>query len=341
MVLVTGNFRQNARRIRHEFWRRLPVTFMIPAISIQNLTKFYRRFKALDDVSLDVQPGEFFGFLGPNGAGKTTTISVITGLANYQKGNVRVFDYDVTRDYRTTRALIGLVPQEFNFDPFLYAEQILAFEGGYFGIPWREAKAKAQELLELFDLTEKRREHYKRLSGGMKRRLLIARALMHRPKILILDEPTAGVDLELRHQLWDFLRKLNREGTTVVLTTHYIEEAEKLCGRIGVIHKGSIVALDPTEKLIRKMSGDQVELFLKNRLDSLPVSLADFLILLEEEGRKLRFEEKNDAVPRILKVLHQEGIEIERIDIRRPTLEDAFLRLVGKKDKADKALAAE
>lgn len=306
---------------------------MIPAISIQNLSKFYRKFKALNDVSLEVQVGEFFGFLGPNGAGKTTTISVITGLANYQQGSVRVFGRDVTADYRTTRALIGLVPQEFNFDPFLHAEQILVFEGGYFGMPWREAKKRAQELLELFDLWEKRHDHYKRLSGGMKRRLLIARALMHRPKILILDEPTAGVDLELRHQLWDFLRKLNREGTTVVLTTHYIEEAEKLCGRIGVIHEGSIVALDPTEKLIRKMSGDQVELFLKERLESLPVLLKHFQIFLEEEGRKLRFEETGDAVPKILKVLHQQGIEIERIDIRRPTLEDAFLKLVGKKDR--------
>ena len=307
---------------------------MVSAISIEHLTKYYRNFKALNDVSLEVAEGEFFGFLGPNGAGKTTTISVITGLANYQKGSVRVFGCDVGADYRTTRALIGLVPQEFNFDPFLSAEQILSFEGGYFGIPWREAKQRAQELLKLFDLAEKRHEGYKRLSGGMKRRLLIARALMHRPKILILDEPTAGVDLELRHQLWDFLRRLNREGTTVVLTTHYIEEAEKLCSRIGVIHKGSIVALDSTETLIRKMSGDQVELFLKARLDFLPVSLKSFQIFLEEEGRKLRFEEKNDAVPKILKALHQEGIEIEKIDIRRPTLEDAFLKLVGKKDKA-------
>ncbi|MBI3314120.1 MAG: ABC transporter ATP-binding protein [Candidatus Omnitrophica bacterium] len=305
---------------------------MIPAISIENLTKYYRKFKALESVSLEVQAGDFFGFLGPNGAGKTTTISVITGLANYQTGRVRVFGHDVINDYRKSRALIGLVPQEFNFDPFLSAEQILTFEGGYFGISRRDAKKRAQELLEFFDLWQKRNDGYKRLSGGMKRRLLIARALMHKPKILILDEPTAGVDLELRYQLWDFLRKLNQQGTTVVLTTHYIEEAERLCGHIGVIHQGKIVALDPTETLIRKMSGDQVELYLKNELKTIPDEITSIPVVLENEGKKLRFEEKNNAVAKVLKVIHNRGIEIDKIDIRRPTLEDAFLRLIRKKE---------
>ena len=306
---------------------------MTPAISIQHLTKFYRNFKALEDVSLEILPGEFFGFLGPNGAGKTTTISVITGLANFQAGNVKVFGHDVRKDYRTTRALIGLVPQEFNFDPFLSAEQILVFEAGYFGIPRREARTRATELLGFFELLGKRNEGYKRLSGGMKRRLLIARALMHRPKVLILDEPTAGVDLELRYTLWEFLRKLNREGTTIVLTTHYIEEAERLCGRIGVIHKGKIVALDATETLIRKMSGDQVEFYLRDRLEEIPEEIHTVPILIENGGRKLRFEEKNSAVTEVLKALHVRGLEIEKIDVRRPTLEDAFLKLIGKKIK--------
>jgi len=309
---------------------------MQPAIEIKNLTKYYRRFKALEDVSLEVERGEFFGFLGPNGAGKTTTISAVTGLANYQSGTVRVFGHDVRSDYRKSRALIGLVPQEFNFDPFLTAEQILIFEGGYFGISRREARSRAQELLEFFGLWTKRGEGYKRLSGGMKRRLLIARALMHRPKILILDEPTAGVDLELRYQLWDFLRKLNREGTTILLTTHYIEEAERLCGRIGVIHQGKIRALEATETLIRKMSGDQVELFLKTEIPAIPEEIVSIPIVLEEGGRKLRFEEKNQAVSTVLKVLHQRGMEIEKIDIRRPTLEDAFLRLIRKNEEAVK-----
>ena len=307
---------------------------MIPAIEIKNLSKFYKKFKALDSVSLDVQPGEFFGFLGPNGAGKTTTISVITGLANYQEGEVKVFGKDVKKDYRATRSMIGLVPQEFNFDPFLSAWQILTFEGGYFGIPWKESKKRAFELLDVFGLTAKKHEGYKKLSGGMKRRLLIARALMHRPKVLILDEPTAGVDLELRHRLWDFLRKINQDGTTIVLTTHYIEEAEKLCGRIGVIHEGRIVALDPTEILIRKMSGDQIVLILKGQLKEIPEDLKDAGITIEDGGRKLSFEEKSSAVNKVLNALHRLGLEVEKVDVEKPNLEQAFLKLTGGRQEA-------
>ena len=304
---------------------------MNPAISIQALTKFYRRFKALDQVSFEIEEGDFFGFLGPNGAGKTTTINAVTGLANFQGGAIQVFGHDVLKEYRLSRALIGLVPQEFNFDPFLSAEQILVFEGGYFGLTGSEAKARAQELLESFDLLKKRKEGYKRLSGGMKRRLLIARALMHRPKILILDEPTAGVDVELRHKLWEFLRNLNQQGITVFLTTHYIEEAEKLCNRIGVIHEGRIIALDPTETLIRKMTADRVELFLQAPLSSLPADLACLEVEMENGGRKIQFEERAGVVQKVLKVLYGNGTEIERINVRRPTLEDAFLKLTKKK----------
>jgi ABC-2 type transport system ATP-binding protein len=305
-----------------------------PAISIQSLVKYYRRFKALDGISFEVGEGDFFGFLGPNGAGKTTTISVITGLANYRQGTVEVFGHDVRADYRKSRALIGLVPQEFNFDPFLSAEEILVFEAGYFGFSQREAKQRAEELLETFDLAKKRKEGYKRLSGGMKRRLLIARALMHRPKILILDEPTAGVDLELRHRLWEFLRRLNREGVTIFLTTHYIEEAEKLCNRVGVIHEGKLIALDPTETLVRKMARDRVELFLKRPLPETPNELIPLEVGLGNGGQKLLFEEREGVVSHVLRILHQKGIEIERIDVRHPTLEDAFLKLTKKEGKA-------
>ena len=305
---------------------------MIPAISIKNLTKHYKKFLALDQVSFEVKEGEFFGFLGPNGAGKTTTIRVLTGLANYDQGSVEVFGHNVNKDYRKTRALIGLVPQEFNFDPFLNAEQILVYEGGYFGMPREAAKARAKELLTYFDLWDKRQEGYKKLSGGMKRRLMIARALMHKPKILILDEPTAGVDLELRYQLWSFLKKLNQEGTTIVLTTHYIEEAERLCSRIGVIHEGKIAAEAPTEILIRKMSGDQVELSLKKPLYEIPDELKALGVFYQPDDRLLRFEEKEGVVAPVLKCLHDLGFEIERINVRRPTLEDAFLKLTGRKE---------
>ncbi len=302
-----------------------------PAVSIQNLTKYYRRFRALDNVSLAIQPGEFFGFLGPNGAGKTTTINVLVGLANYQKGKVEVFGHDVTRDYRTTRGLIGLVPQEFNFDPFFSAEDILAFTGGYFGMMRRDAKARAEELLKFFDLWDKREEGYKRLSGGMKRRLLIARALMHRPQVLILDEPTAGVDLELRYHLWNFLRQINQQGTTIILTTHYIEEAERLCNRIGVIHEGQIAALESKETLIRKMSGDQVELYLKSALTEAPEEVREVAIAMEDGGRRIRFAEKGNAVSQVLAALHRRGIEVDRINVLRPTLEDAFVQLTQRK----------
>lgn len=300
---------------------------MTPAISIQSLTKFYRRFKALDRVCFEVEKGDFFGFLGPNGAGKTTTINAITGLTNYQEGTVKVFGYDVRSDYQKTRALIGLVPQEFNFDPFLSAEQILVFEGGYFGLRRPEARRRARELLDTFSLFKKRKEGYKRLSGGMKRRLLIARALVHRPQILILDEPTAGVDVELRHRLWEFLRRLNEEGTTVFLTTHYIEEAEKLCNRIGVIHEGKMITVDPTKALIRKMAADKVELLLRRPLPEIPSELAALDVGWTNGGLRLEFEEKEGVAGQVLAILHKRGIEIERIDVRRPTLEDAFLKL--------------
>ncbi len=231
------------------------------AVEIKNLSKYYGKFQALDHLSFEVKEGDFFGFLGPNGAGKTTAIRVLTGLAKYSEGDVRVFGYDVVRDYRKTRSLIGLVPQEFNFDPFFSAEWILRLEGGYFGMGSKEAKQRSEELLKMLNLWEKRNQDYKKLSGGMKRRLLIARALMHRPKLLILDEPTAGVDVELRYELWEFLQKLNREGTTIILTTHYIEEAERLCETIGVIHQGKMLTVEKKEELIR--SGKLETVFLQ------------------------------------------------------------------------------
>ncbi len=304
---------------------------MPPAISIKNLTKFYRnRFKALDNLQLDVAQGQFFGFLGPNGAGKTTTISVMTGLANYQQGEVQIFGKDVRRDYRQTRAMIGLVPQEFNFDPFLSAEQILIYEAGYFGVDRSEGKKRAEHWLKFFDLWEKRKHDYKRLSGGMKRRLLIARALMHDPAILILDEPTAGVDLELRYHLWSFLKELNSKGKTIFLTTHYIEEAEKLCTHIGVVHQGRVVAQDAIGAVIHRLHGDFVELALKTPVYEFPHQVGEVAVTILDGGKRLSFEEKPGMVNRVLQLLHGKGIEIEKVDVRRPKLEDAFLSLTAK-----------
>ncbi len=211
------------------------------AISIKSLVKFYGVFKAVNGISLDVSPGEFVGFLGPNGAGKTTTINAVTGLCNFQSGSVSVYGMDVVRDYRKTRPLIGLCPQEFNFDPFLSTHGILVYQAGYFGIPKMEASKRANDLLKQFGLAEKKDVDFRKLSGGMKRRLLICRALIHDPKILILDEPTAGADVELKHRIWDYLTHLNRMGKTIFLTTHYMEEAEKLAGRIIILHQGNIL----------------------------------------------------------------------------------------------------
>ncbi len=228
------------------------------AISIANLTKYYGRTQALDNISFDVKRGDFLAFLGPNGAGKTTTINVITGLSNYQSGTVRVFGYDVTKDYRNARRLIGVCTQDFNFDPFLTIFQLLIYQAGYFGIHSEEAKHRAMELLKRFQLWEKADARYRALSGGMKKRLLLCRALIHDPEILILDEPTAGCDLELKFLIWDHLSRLNKEGKTIFLTTHYMEEAEKLTRTIGIINHGQMMCLGPKEEVLRNKSLEDV-----------------------------------------------------------------------------------
>jgi len=301
------------------------------AVEIKNLSKFYGKFRALDKLSFEVKEGDFFGFLGPNGAGKTTAIRVLTGLANYKEGDVRVFGHDVIKEYRKTRSLIGLVPQEFNFDPFFSAEWILRLEGGYFGMGPKEAKQRAEELLKMLNLWEKRDQDYKKLSGGMKRRLLIARALMHRPKLLILDEPTAGVDIELRFELWEFLRKLNREGTTLILTTHYIEEAEQLCDTIGVIHEGRMLTVEKKNDLVHKMYHGEIEFETKQALEKIPQELSGLGAEYDFKTRRLKLMQANGALNTALKILVGAGIEIEKVEVREPKLEEAFLKLIREK----------
>jgi ABC-2 type transport system ATP-binding protein len=220
------------------------------ALKIDNLVKRYGDFTAVNGISLDVPEGEFFGLLGPNGAGKTTTINSIVGLSSITSGSIQLFGLDVVKDWRPARRTVGLSPQEYNFDRYLNIRDVLLYQAGYYGFRGKEIERRADELLERFDLTSKAKQPFTRLSGGMKRRLTIARALMHQPKLLILDEPTAGVDVELRLELWAFLRELNRDGTTIILTTHYLEEAEELCTRIGIIEAGKIVALDSTKNLV-------------------------------------------------------------------------------------------
>ena len=221
-----------------------------PAIEIEHLVKRYGDFTAVDDVSLRVEAGEFFGFLGPNGAGKTTTINAIVGLAEASSGSIRIFGHDNQRDWRAARRFIGLAPQEYNFDRYLSIRDVLIFQAGYFGLKGPAVRERADMLLERFGLTSKANQEYMRLSGGMKRRLTLARALIHEPQLVILDEPTAGVDVELRLELWDLLRELNQDGLTIFLTTHYLEEAEELCKDIAIIRGGKIVTQKPTAELI-------------------------------------------------------------------------------------------
>ena len=235
---------------------------MVPAIEIVGLKKSFKNVKALCGLSFQVQSGSFFGLLGPNGAGKTTTIHVLTGLSNRDAGTVNVFGKDVTEHYIDCRKRIGFAPQEFNYDRFFTLQTLLEFSAGYFGVRKKKGKARTLELLERFGLIEKRNEYPDKLSGGMKRRLQLAKAMVHDPDILILDEPTAGADVELRYDLWSYFKDLNRAGKTILLTTHYLEEAEKLCDEIAIMNLGNIVEKGRTKELIEKDGRNLEEIFL-------------------------------------------------------------------------------
>ncbi|HUY40626.1 MAG TPA: ABC transporter ATP-binding protein [Candidatus Dormibacteraeota bacterium] len=224
----------------------------VAAIEIDGLTKRYDDIVAVDDISLRVEDGSFFGFLGRNGAGKTTTINAIVGLARRSSGSIRIFGFDNEREWRQARRFVGLAPQEFNFDRYLSIRDVLIFQAGYYGLRGRAVAARADELLERFGLTRRARVEYTKISGGQKRRLTLARALIHQPRLLILDEPTAGVDVEQRLELWALLRELNADGLTIFLTTHYLEEAEELCKRIAIIRDGRIITEQATEQLVRE-----------------------------------------------------------------------------------------
>lgn len=234
-----------------------------PAIVVDNLVKRYGDLIAVDGLSLRVEAGDFFGFLGPNGAGKTTTISAIVSLVRKTSGSISVFGHDIDKDWRVARRLVGLAPQEYNFDRYLSIRDVLIFQAGYYGIRKRDVEPRADELLEQFGLTSKAKVEYTKLSGGQKRRLTLARALIHSPQLLILDEPTAGVDVELRLELWALLRSLNAGGMTIFLTTHYLEEAEALCKNIAIVRAGKIVADQTTASLIGAQGGTLQDIFLE------------------------------------------------------------------------------
>ena len=298
----------------------------MPAISFQSVSKTYTTaqgpFHALNNVSLDIQEGEFFGLLGPNGAGKTTMISILAGLARASSGRVLVQGSDVQTDYAAARRKLGIVPQELVFDPFFNVREALRFQSGYFGVKHNDDWI--DELLESLGLSEKANANMRQLSGGMKRRVLVAQALVHKPPIIVLDEPTAGVDVELRQTLWHFIARLNKEGNTVLLTTHYLDEAEALCGRIAMLKRGQVVALDDTSKLLQAVSGN-VLVFKTD--DTLPPALAAQARIT---GRVVQMV-AHDApeIERHLAALREAGVQVQDVEIRRADLEDVFLSVMA------------
>jgi ABC-2 type transport system ATP-binding protein len=294
-----------------------------PAISFENVKKTYRggQLKALDGVTFDIQPGEFFGLLGPNGAGKTTLISVLAGLARATEGRVRVMGHDVVDDYAAARKALGVVPQELVFDPFFSVRETLRIQSGYFGV--RNNDAWIDELLQNLGLADKANANMRQLSGGMKRRVLVAQALVHRPPVIVLDEPTAGVDVELRQTLWQFIARLNKEGHTVLLTTHYLEEAEALCQRIAMLKLGRIVALDRTSQLL---AGTHSTMLRFKTDAALPPDMAG---RARVTGRIVQVTAHDAAeVESTLAALRAAGVPVEDLEIGRADLEDVFLEIM-------------
>ena len=297
---------------------------MHPAISFKNVSKTYRggRVRALDGVSFDIASGEFFGLLGPNGAGKTSLISILAGLASASGGNVLVHGHDVVSDYAAARKALGIVPQELVFDPFFTVRESLKIQSGYFGVSKNDAWI--DELLHNLGLADKANANMRQLSGGMKRRVLVAQALVHRPPVIVLDEPTAGVDVELRQTLWQFIARLNREGHTVLLTTHYLEEAEALCQRIAMLKLGRVVALDTTSELLK----GRASTMLRFKTDAaVPAAL---LPQSRITGRIVQIKAHDAAeIEAILGLLRAADCPIEDLEIGRADLEDVFLEIMN------------
>jgi len=292
---------------------------MSAAIEIHGVHKRFGALEALAGIDLEIPRGEFFGLLGPNGAGKTTLINVLAGLVHADRGTARVMGHDVVADYRAARRSLGVVPQELVFDPFFSVRETLRIQSGYFGI--RHNRAWIDEVMDHLDLSSKADVNMRALSGGMKRRVLVAQALVHKPPVIVLDEPTAGVDVELRQGLWQFIRQLNRDGHTIVLTTHYLEEAETLCQRIAMLKQGRIVALDSTPNLLKRVH----HLFLKLRLaGELPEELRALEHGGSAAGHVLRMKDF-DEVEKALSCIRRSGCSIEEMDLVQPDLEDVFV----------------
>jgi ABC-2 type transport system ATP-binding protein len=307
----------------------------MPAISFQSVSKTYpsprgpkgASFAALDGVSFDIEQGEFFGLLGPNGAGKTTLISILAGLTRASAGKVNVLGSDVQTEYAQARRKLGVVPQELVFDPFFNVREALRIQSGYFGV--KNNDAWIDELLDSLGLTDKANANMRQLSGGMKRRMLVAQALVHKPPVIVLDEPTAGVDVELRQTLWQFIARLNRQGHTVLLTTHYLEEAEALCGRIAMLKAGKVVALERTSDLLKAASSHVLRLKIDGELPP------DLAAQARVTGRIVQFPAPDARqVESYLFAVREAGLIAEDVEISKADLEDVFIEVMGRKESS-------
>ncbi len=308
------------------------------AIELIGLSKTYAASKkapaktALHGIDLTVPRGSIFGLLGPNGAGKSTAINILAGLVNKTSGTARIMGHDIVTDTRAARASIGIVPQEIAMDVFFTPHQALELQAGYYGVP--KAERRSDEILEALGLSDKRDAYVRQLSGGMKRRLLIAKALVHNPPVLILDEPTAGVDIELRRQLWDYVQVLHERGTTIILTTHYLEEAEELCDQIAIIHQGRIVANESKGSLLSRMDKRMLVITPTEALTGVPDSLSDLDATLDEDKLVLSYRKGADSVTGLLNRVKEAGLSIDDLRTDQPDLEDVFLQLTYGSDVA-------
>ena len=300
------------------------------AIHIAGLHKSYEDTVALNGVDLTIADGQFYGLLGPTGAGKTTTIHILTGLVIKDSGVTEIYNKDTVKDFRFTRSQLGIAHQELPVDWFFPIEKLLYFHAGYYGITKQKAKPRVEELLERLGLMDKRTSRLRQLSGGMKRRYQLAKALVHDPKIIILDEPTAGVDVELRHELWDYLRKLHQNGKTILLTTHYIEEAELLCEKVGIIDKGKIIKEGSPKALTTELGKAGINVHLTGWKDELNDALSEFSFTLEDGRLHFTVRDPEEAMARIIQILSSHGCHIQSVATEKSSLEDVFLNLTGK-----------
>ena len=316
----------------------LTMTAYMFALEIADLYKTYASgLQALKGINLQVEKGDFFALLGPNGAGKSTCIGIISGLVNKTSGSVRIFGHSIDDEFILAKSMLGSVPQEFNFNSFEPVEEIVINQAGFYGVPARIARHETEHYLKQLGLWQQRRSQARRLSGGMKRRLMIARALIHKPQLLILDEPTAGVDIELRRTMWDFLDQINAQGTTIILTTHYLEEAERMCRNVAIIDEGNIIQDSSMESLLKQLNSETFVLYLRDSLEQAP-QLAGFDNIVRRDGHSIEVEVPDSmSINDMIRELEAKGIVVQRLRNKVNRLEELFVKMTTKTEQASVA----